>query len=295
MKMGRRMGLAAMVALGFSGYFVPATAANTQAPTWLRRDWVRDWIEEGTKQSNTLDVHYIQTPTYFADIRFPKDRPSFAAARSFADLTDPQLRLLAAQNGSTGLTKMAGTVAMWHHDMDFQPSDGTADQGRLERIAPDSMHEHGLDGSYTEAWRSPNDARGRFLVVRVEHSGRLVRSLIVVGNRFIYARNRTQDLPRARSFDALIASTNPTREQLVAYLDCEFSEGTVRGGAGPWAIEKSTLPWREGHRLAFAAATSIDVAQLSPVPRDVGDEQWTVPVNTLSPLEFKQLFSGESK
>jgi len=303
--LARCVELAATISLGFGALFfgtavdaqdtAPAAVqdSGTQAPNWLRHAWVRDWIQQKDAKSNTLDVHYLQTPAYFSDIRFPKDRPKFSDARSFADLTDQQLRILASQNGSSGLTKMAGPVAMWHHDMDFQPSDGTPDQGRLERIPPVRMHEHGLDGSYIEAWRSVSDGKGRFLVIRVEHSGRLLRSLVVVDDVFIYARNRAQDLPKARSFDALIAASNPTREQLVKYLDCEFSVGHVKGGSAPWEIEESTLPWREGHRLDFADQISVDAEHLSPAPHEVGEDQWTVPVNTLNPHEYKELFGGK--
>ncbi|MGO9933724.1 MAG: hypothetical protein ACLPV8_18195 [Steroidobacteraceae bacterium] len=32
---------------------------------------------------------------------------------------------------------------------------------------------------------------------------------------------------------------------------------------------------------------------VGPVPREVGEERWTVPVNTLSPPEIKALFGGK--
>lgn len=79
------------------------------------------------------------------------------------------------------------------------------------------------------------------------------------------------------------------------YLDCEFSVGRVRGGTVPWEIERSTLPWREGRPLDFVGQMSIDEAGASLVPREVGEDLWTVPVNTLSPREIKALFGGKSK
>jgi hypothetical protein len=298
--------LAVMVSFSFVVFIVgvacnaqdtaPAAAhgATAQLPTWLWGEWSRDWILEGKVKSNTLNVHYLQTPTYFADIRIPKDRSQISTAQSFADLTDQQLRLLAGQNGFTGRTTMAGIVATWHEDVAFQPSNGTPDKGRLQRIPPDRMHEHGLDGSYIESWRYLTDGKGRFLVIRVEHSGRLLRTLVVVGNQFVYVRNRAKDLPTAPSFDALIEATNATREQVVEYLDCEFSVGRVRGGSVPWEIEQSTLPWREGRRLDFVEQMSVSDGGAGLVPRAVGDDQWTVPVNTLSPREIKA-FGRDSK
>lgn len=278
----------------------------TQLPTWLRGEWSRDWILREKIKSSTLDVHYLQTPTYFADIRIPKVRSNFrsndrsndrskvrsgiSAARSFADLTDQQLRSLADQNGFTGLTTLAGSVATWSDDIAFQPSDGTADTGRLQRIPPDRMHEIGLDGSYTESWRRVSGAKGKYLVIRVEHSGRLLRSLVVVGDRFVYVRNRAKNLPIAPSLEALIESTKATREQIVGYLDCEFSVGRVRGGPMPWQIQQSTLPWREGHPLDFVEQMSVRDGGATLVPRAVDDDQWSVPVNTLSPDDLKALF-----
>jgi hypothetical protein len=269
-----------------------ARESVTRLPTWLWGEWSRDWILRGTVKSSTLDVHYLQTPTYFADIRIPKIRSGISAAQSFADLTDQQLRLLAGRNGFTGRTTMAGTVATWSHDIAFQPSDGTPDSGRLLGIPPNRMHELGLDGSYIESWRHLSGAKGQFLVIRVEHSGRLLRSLVVVGNQFVYVRNRAKDLPMAPSLEALIEATKATREEIVGYLDCEFSVGRVRGGSVPWEIQLSTLPWREGQHLDFVEQISVSDAGAGLAPHAVGDDQWTVPVNTLSPRDIKALFGG---
>lgn len=306
-QVARCIGFTAVVSLGFCADLV-AAGANAQdisptvsdaprvpVPKWLQGAWRRDWIQEGKVKSNTLDVHYLQTPTYFADIRIPKDRPRFSTANSFADLSDQQLRLLTRQSGFTGRTTLEGTVATWQHDIEFQPSDGTPDKGRLERISPDRMHEHGLDGSYVESWRSLTDGQGRFLVIRVQRSGRLQRTLVVVGNQFVYVRNRVKDLPISPSLDALIKATSATREQIVEYLDCEISVGRVRGGYVPWEIVQSTLPWREGRRLDFVEQISMTDRPPGLAPREVSEDQWMVPVNTLSANEIKALLAGESK
>lgn len=264
--------------------------SNSQLPTWLWGEWSRDWILRGNLKSSTLDVHYLQTPTHFADVRIPRARSGFSAVKSFGDLTDQQLRLLAGQHGFTGRTTLAGTVAAWSHEIEFEPSDGTPDTGRLERRPPDRMREIGLDGSYTESWRRLSDGSGQYLVIRVEHSGRLLRSLVVVGNRFVYVRNRVKDLPTASSFEALIETTKATREEIVNYLDCEFSVGRVRGGSVSWEIQQSTLPWREGHPLDFVDQLSVRDGGAVLVPSAVGEDQWVVPVNTLSSRDINALF-----
>ena len=273
-----------------------AASAGPEArvPGWLWGEWIRDWILRGKSKSNTLDVHYLQTPTYFADIRIPKARSGLAAAKSFTDLTDQQLRTLAGQNGLTGVTTLAGTVATWSDEVAFQPFDGTPDTSRLERRSPNVMYEVGLDGSFTESWRRVSDGSGQFLVVRVTHSGRLSHSLVVVGNRFVYVRNRSKDLPTASSLEELIETTKATREQIVEYLDCEFSAGRVRGGSVPWEIQQSTLPWRERHHLEFVDLLSARAGGTALVPKSVGVDQWSIPVNTFKPSDIQALFTPDA-
>lgn len=258
-------------------------------PRWLWGEWSRDWILRGNSRSGAVEVHYLQTPTYFADIRIAKDRGAVSTAKSFSDLSDDQLFVLARQNGFTGRTTLVGDVATWSDEVAFQPSDGSPDTGRLVRMAPDRMREVGLDGSYTESWRHLPGAQGPFLVIREEHAGRLVRTLIVVGNRFLYVRNRDKDLPVATSLEALIAATKATREETVALLDCEFSAGRVLGGAVPWEIRQSTLPWRETHHLNFVDEITTNAGR--PAPRVAGTNQWSVPVNTFSEGEIQALFA----
>jgi hypothetical protein len=287
--------LALVTATGSPPHLANATARDSTAtvPVWLRGVWTREWIQKGKAKSDTLDVHYLQTPTYFADIRIPKDRPRFPNAKSFADLTDQELRLLARQNGFTGLTTTSGSVATWNHDIQFQPSDGTPDRGRLQRNGPGRIHEHGLDASYIEAWKSTSGGEERFLVIRVEHAGRLVKTLVVVGNQFIYVRNRAVDLPTAESFEALIDSSKASRAEIEVYLDCEFSVGRIRGESGLWEIEQSTLPWREGGHLDFVGEITPDEGGPGLAPRSVGDDQWTVPVNTLTARAIEEMFGGK--
>ena len=263
---------------------------ESRVPDWLLGIWHRQWLEEDGVRSNTRDVYYLQTPTVFGDARFPVDRPEFPLAASFADLSDSDLRFLARQQGFTGHTTVAGAVATWGHEIDFQPSDGTTDAGRLERKSDGIMYEHSLDGSYTEAWQSVPGRAERYLVIRIERSGRLERVLIVAGNHFLYVRNRVTDLPVASSLISLISSMNTTRDQIIAYLDCEFSMGLVSEGPAPWVIQRSTLPWREARRLDLVdEILPADFAN-GMTRHSAGSERWTVPVNTISSSDISALF-----
>jgi hypothetical protein len=269
-----------------------ATPAHAQSmvPSWLYGLWQREWIEQGTVRSNTLDVHYLQTPSFFGDVRIPRDRPNLVHARSFADLSDQELHALAKQRGFAGRITLVGSSATWHHQIDFQPPDGEEDIGRLELLAGRRMHETGLDGSYTESWKSMADGDGRFLVVQTERDGRAQRLLLVAGDYFVFARNRAKDLPSAASLESLIASSHPSRAQIVEYLDCEFSFGRVRGGSVAWEILRSTLPWREQHRLEFVDELEVATEGNRVRPRTSAAEHWTVPINTLSGAELSEMF-----
>ena len=260
-------------------------------PAWLPGVWTRDWIEREGARTDLFEVHYFQTPTSFGDVRFRRDRPSLAHATSFAELSDAELMVLAKQRGFSGYTTTVGDVATWHHEIDFQPPDTSADAGRLERIDDFHMREHALDSSYVESWRSVSAGEGRFLAVREEHAGRVQRLLLVAGDRFLYVRNRKHDLPAAESIDSLVVSTRPSREQIIEYLDCEFSYGRVRGGAAPWTIEQSTIPWREGKHLELADEL-VATGGRSGVARRVGNsDQLLVEVNTFSKDDLAALFA----
>jgi hypothetical protein len=265
-----------------------ATAAEAPVPDWMLGIWRRQWIERAGVKSSTTEVEYLQTPRVFGDVRFPTDRPQFTHAASFADLTDDDLKALAQQYAMAGRTRVAGAVATWDHEIRYQPPNGETDAGRLDRSDGAVIYEHGLDGSYTEAWEVSRATR--FLVVRIERSGRLDRLLILAGNRFMFIRNRAKDLPTSDSLDALITSTKLTRDQIIEYLDCEFSIGSVPGGHASWMIQKSTLPWLESHRLEFVDRLGAADFSSGLARHDVGDEHWSVPVNTLSRGEIQALF-----
>lgn len=270
-----------------------ATQSSTASvPDWLLGIWHRRWIERGGVRSNPREVEYLQTPAVFGDVRIPADRPQFSHAASFADLSDGDLKLLASQQAMAGRTRVDGAVATWDHEISFQPEDGSTDAGRLQLSSDRIMYEHGLDGSYTEAWQAT--PAKRFLVLQVARSGRPDRFLIVAGDRFMYVRNRRKDLPIADSLEALIATSHAGRAQIIDYLDCEFSTGTVPKGHAAWIIQRSTLPWRELGRLEF-----VDDLR----PADFADgmarhstaaEQWSVPLNSFSAGEIETLFAGSA-
>jgi len=261
----------------------PAVAA-VMVPTGA---WQRDWIRRhGGAPDGSVTVRYVQTPSVFGDLRIPGDRPDVAPATSLAELTDAQLAALARQNGFAGVTTMAGANATWHHEIDFQPADDDADVGRIEPDGERRMFEHALDGAYVERWSGLERGTGEFFAARVERHGHVDQLLAVAGEHFVYARARAVALPPGASLTELIARTHPARDTLLAYLDCEISYGTTRG----WQIERSTLPWLQGKRLAFADRIAVDAGG-QPAPRaPAAGEAWSFPVVALAPDPLRALF-----
>ena len=251
--------------------------------------WQRDWIRRhGDAPDATVSVRYVQTPSVFGDVRIRVDRPAMPGAGSFADLSDDQLAALARQNGFAGYTTIEGVNATWHHEIDFQPSGGE-DIGRIEPTGQGRMFEHALDGSYVESWSAIGSDRGAFLAVRVARAGRVEHLLSVAGDHFIYARARPDSLPTVDSLSEAIAKTHATREAIIAYVNCEISYGTTRG----WQVERSTLPWREGKRLAFVDGIAIG-ANGQPVARAPGaGETWSFPVNVIAAAQLRALFPAD--
>jgi hypothetical protein len=250
--------------------------------------WQRDWIRRGGGPTDRgVIVRYVQTPSAFGDVRIPADRPDLAHAASLAELSDDQLAELARQSGFAGIATMDGLTATWHHEIDFQPPGG-ADLGRIEPGGVGRMFEHALDGSYVERWTALGGGGGPFLAVRVAREGRLGQLLVVAGEHFVYARARTVELPAAASIGQLIAQTQPSRERIIGYLDCEISYGRV----ADWQVEHSTLPWRQGKRLAIADRLAI-AGDGRLVPRSAAaGEVWSVSLNTLSPAELGAVFAA---
>ncbi len=278
-----------------------------QLPTRLYGLWMREWIrrpgiavqDPNAVQNSPQLVRYLQTPSSFGDMRFPADRPDLSHAKSFNDLTDDELRILAKQQGFVGYTTLLdgsvdgpGPVSVqWHRQMDFEPPTGNLDRGRLEFMSHDQMNENALDNAYTEHWVSLTSGDGRFFVASVEHQGRLDRMLLVAGDQFFYGRNRPKDLPAAPSMDSLM--TGASRAQMIDYLDFELSVGRVRGGSLPWEIQYSTIPWREKVPLDFVDSIHVD-SPTNAVDVRVGEgDTWKVPTNTMDPADLKFLFPAK--
>lgn len=271
---------------------------STPVPSWLTASWERLWVINNNQgpPENTVNVRNIQTPTLFGDCRIPKDRPAFPNAHSLADLSNAELATLYPQEGFSGYTTTEGYIITWHHEIDYQPPDGSIDIGRFEILGGRNVLEHGVQASYLEHWWRLEDAGGYYLGIKVMrnlgHNQQRVHEIFsVAGDHFIYARNRAFDLPMANNLADLIKKEKYTRKQILAVLDCEVSHGFVLGGRQPWEVQFSTLPFKENKPLEFAQRIHVDprtgqLVERRPAP----DLIWSVPINTLGIEDLLVLF-----
>ena len=258
---------------------------NVPVPAWLVAAWERLYVLNNGVPDRSVNVRNIQTPTLFGDCRIPKDRPAFPHATSLRDLSDAELETLYPQEGFSGFTSVEGYIVTWHHEIDYQPPDGTIDIGRVDFTGGRSMFEYGVQATYTEHWWNLASGDGCYFGARVVKrrpgGDRVWEILSVNGDHFIYARNRLENLPMASSLADLIKSTHATRDQILAWLDCEVSHGFVEGGSQPWEIQFSTLPYRTGKRCSFIDRIVVDPKTGAVSGLAEPDEVWSFPVNTL--------------
>lgn len=228
---------------------------TTPVPEWLRGLWRRRSIEypDGRRDATTI-VYWLQTESAFADIRIPIDRPDLRTRTGFDALGEADFPALAGQAGFAGWTELDGDLCRWQRVIDYQPPTGVPDEGRL-RQQDGVLIEEGVHEPYVEVWEPIGRAHGSPALAGGAKSYRTARDILVVwADAFIFARDRSAPLPPAASLATLIGEAGGRREEIVQLLNCEISFGVRPTTAGPWEIQLSTFPWREGE--AFDPASS---------------------------------------
>lgn len=215
----------------------------------LRGLWRRSLLAypDGRRDTST-EVHWLQGLRLYADLRQGKNRPSFAGVRGLRDLTAAHMGWLSRQEAFAGELVKVDDCFEWRRLVDYQPPSPQVDAGRLW-LEGGMMKEEGRDIPYLEHWH-------RELIPATPVAGLQLRDsrtgapgvLVVVGTTFMFARGRATALPPGARLGDLVAAAE-TLAAAQDLLDCEISVGTRRDG--PWRIERSTLPFREGAALGL--------------------------------------------
>ncbi|MGH6879816.1 MAG: hypothetical protein ACREFM_02765, partial [Hypericibacter sp.] len=216
------------------------------APEWLVGLWCRESIRfpDGSKDDTTR-VCWGQTRRLYVDLRIPQDRPQAEGRRSFDDFSLTELHRLAEQKGFAGHITMADGLCSWVRYIDYRPDTGRSDAGRL-RIEGDTLYEEGdptsiLASAYQEIYHRERHATRLCAALRlVEHQPASATPdatgaiLIMIDDRFLFARPRQQSLPPAQTLRELVEAAGNDRALIHAYLDCEISLGGIAGSYRPW-------------------------------------------------------------
>jgi len=275
-----------------------------RAPDWIAGLWRRDGIlfPDGTADRSTR-VLWGQTHTLYVDVRIPADRPRPRGRRSFDDYSLDELQQLSEQKGFAGHICLAGDVCSWIRYIDYRPSTGRPDSGRVWRDG-DTLYEEGdpssvLASAYRETYRRERTADRCAVALQSidtdtddpSRSDRAGAILVVIDDRFLFARPRSTKLPPAETLRELIVAAGENRELIYSYLDCEVSFGEIGQAGDGWTIACSTIPHREGRRLLARSAAAVggppDVLSLT---NDAGTFRWRIVESTIGPAALVRLF-----
>ncbi|HEY0288756.1 MAG TPA: hypothetical protein VGC62_17400 [Pseudomonas sp.] len=247
----------------------------TRVPEAYLGVWQRRLLttQEGLHDDST-EVYWLQTQYLHADVRIPVPTPAVGAA-TLSACNQEQRQALSLQAGFAGLTEVNGDTCQWHRLIDFQPTGGPADIGRMTFETPDRVIEDGLDGSYHEIWeRLPgsvgiNDG----LWLKAADGSARQGCLLVAGEYFLFAAERPVAQPWGGHLSTALELADPLEQQ--ALLAFELSFGLIAQG---WTITHSTLPGRTGQTLLHSTCDAISLsciddatlAQLGVYPPEAG-------------------------
>jgi hypothetical protein len=217
--------------------------------------WKRTLLATPTLRDTSTRVFWLQTDLWHADIRIPEDRP--ATRGDALDLLDrTALCALSRQQGFAGITEVQGDICRWHRLIDYQPPGRFADVGRMRFETPDRLLEYGVEQEYFEIWERVHGSAGAGEMFDLAGPSLPRRVLLRAGAFMMLVQDRSHPLPAADNLEAL--SSQASNADLAAALNLEISFGRIEN-ADFWRIELSTLPWREGKRLALCADTRFDL------------------------------------
>jgi hypothetical protein len=205
---------------------------------WRRRSI--SWPD--AEPDTTTEVYWLQGPRHYADLRIPEGRPE-CKATCLRELDQTMLRFLARQEGFFGTLDVCDSIGHWRRAFDYQPDTGREDRGHLA-FEGDVLVEHGVSSPYVEHWVREFRSDGAMAMALAADA--LRGCLVAAGDAFMLARSRCAKLPPCADVSACL-ETSESLEAAQTLFDCEISFGRVTDQQ--WRIERSSLPFREGHTL----------------------------------------------
>ncbi len=235
---------------------------SAHVPPELTGLWRREVITTPAGyRDETTAVLWLQTRSWYADIRIEADRPKREGAAGFADYTDAELIQMAAVQGFAGELTATGNVCLWRRDLDYQPPNDTADEATFA-VKDGVMIEDGIHSEYQEIWRQ--EAPGATPLAAYSLASEAKGLLVIAGDYFLEIRDRATPLAPAESLTAYVTEALATgkRDAAIAALSMRICHGKISGSAR--TVTLSSYPWLEGADLG-----PVDPAEWTLIDRDV--------------------------
>ena len=251
-----------------------------EVPYAVRGLWRREVITAPGFRDETTQVVWLQTQSWYADLRVAADRPVIPGAQSFAAYGDEDLKAMAKVQGFAGQLTVADGICYWRRDVDYQPPTDSPDEGRYS-LSDDVLVEDGIHAEYQEIWRRAPDSLEPAAAFKLDgEDGRT--GVLVIGGRFmIEFVSRAVAPPAAASLveaveAALAAGDRATAEDLLS-TRIRFAE---RGADGRWLTRLSSLPWLQDQPVWVDGAAAFDGDSLLTAQAD----RWRL-IDTSLPLD----------
>jgi hypothetical protein len=252
--------------------------------------WRREVITTpaGHRDAETR-VYWLQTRSWYGDIRIPATRPA-RADTGFMAYGAEELFELAGMQGFAGRLTADETTCVWRRDLDFQPPASSPDEGTYE-LDGSTMIERGVHADYEEIWRLEPASRGLLLAFQLEAVSAMgARGLLLIaGDHFLSIVERPTPLPPGENLKSVLtaALAQGGLRAAVALLDMPIAYGRIASGAVPWEVTLSTWPWLE--RRGFWEGAEVDFDPVAGVLRQTAQgraKSWSLLDNSEPPGEI---------
>lgn len=220
--------------------------------------WRREVITAPGFRDETTQVLWLQTATWYVDLRVPAERPG-PRGGGFADYAAQELVALARIQGFAGELAVADGVCLWRRDFDRQPPGSIPDEARCV-VDGEVMVEDGLHADYQEIWRRVPGAAGPLAAFALAEPGGPGGLLVMAGDHLMEFRARPGGALQGASLAELVEARLAAGDRAGAedLLDAEIRYA-VRDGEG-WRVRLSSHPWREGRLMWPAGGARFDPA-----------------------------------
>jgi hypothetical protein len=217
--------------------------------------WKRETIQIGDAAPyEDATVYWLQSETYFADIRIPLTQPP---PQDLLELEPSELLKYAQITSFAGTIEATDTWIRWHRTIDFRPDPGSVDQGEVyyqgnNLIEIGEFTVDGITKSYLEVWvPQPTDRENYLVLELVQEVNTATQTIshpkalwVTVGEHFIRIYDN-------RFYPPGFVAPEPeelTLSELKRLIQFQTDYGRSDGET-PWQILLSNHPNRVGTSL----------------------------------------------